>query len=88
MLRQSEEASAADLETIEKSLQRAHELVRETGARSRSGYLEEEWGRFACLLDDRERGNARLRDAQRIYAQLGATGHAERLAKESAGLPS
>ncbi len=62
--------------------------MRETGAQSRAGYLEEERGRFACLRGDREGGAARLREAHRLYTEMGATGHAERVAREQSAADS
>jgi tetratricopeptide (TPR) repeat protein len=67
---------------IERTLDRALALVEETNGRSIEPQLLEERARLADLLGDgaaRERG---LREARRLYTEMGATGHAARLAEE------
>ena len=76
-------ASGADeRERIEDALDRAEALIRETGARLVEPELHlAHAGLAGALGDARARGLA-VRDAQRVLIEMGATGHAERLARE------
>jgi hypothetical protein len=74
--------AAREAETIEASLSRAEDLVRETGARLQLPSLHEERARLASALQGPSDADRELREAYRLYAEMGATGHAERLAKE------
>jgi len=56
--------------------------VRETGARLHLPSLHEERGRLARALQRPSEADRELREAQRLYTEMGATGHAERLAGE------
>jgi adenylate cyclase len=67
---------------IERALDRALALVEETGGRSIEPQLLEERARLANLLGDAEACERGLRDAQSLYAKIGAGGHTERLAQE------
>jgi tetratricopeptide (TPR) repeat protein len=67
---------------IEACLARAEALVVETGARAQTPFLIEERARLAIDLGDREDGMRILREAQRVFAEIGAAGHAARLAEE------
>jgi tetratricopeptide (TPR) repeat protein len=67
---------------IERTLDRALALVEETGGRSIEPQLLEERARLAGLLGDGAAYERGLRDAQHLYAEIGANGHAERLAEE------
>ena len=60
----------------------ALELVEETNGRSIEPQLLEERARLAELLGDDAACERGLRDAQRLYVEIGAGGHAERLAEE------
>jgi class 3 adenylate cyclase len=80
VLRQARGVDARD--EIERSLARALELVEETNGRSIEPQLLEERARLAGLLGDAAACERRLRNAQRLYAEIDAGGHAERLAEE------
>jgi class 3 adenylate cyclase/tetratricopeptide (TPR) repeat protein len=69
-------------EEIERSLDRALELVEETNGRSIEPQLIEERARLAGLLGDGPVCERGLRHAQRLYTEIGAGGHAERLSTE------
>jgi tetratricopeptide (TPR) repeat protein len=70
---------------IEGTLERASALVRSTGARSYEPEILEARARLAGTLSAAAACERLLREAQHLYAKLGATGHAERLARELAG---
>ncbi len=73
---------------IERALDRAAQLIRKHGYRSFAGFEREERARLAHLLGDdltHERG---LREAHRLYTEMGATGHAERVARELGSGPT
>jgi tetratricopeptide (TPR) repeat protein len=80
VLRRARGADARD--EIEPSLDRALALVEETNGRSIEPQLLEERARLAELLGDDAACERGLRDAQRLYVEIGAGGHAERLAEE------
>jgi tetratricopeptide (TPR) repeat protein len=67
---------------IERTLDRALALVEETNARSIEPQLLEERARLANLLGESAACERGLREAQRLYAEIGAGGHTERLAEE------
>jgi hypothetical protein len=69
-------------ETIEASLSRAEHLVRETGTRLVLPSLHEERAALARALERPSDAERELREAHRLYTEMGATGRAERLAKE------
>ncbi len=54
----------------------------ETGASVERPTLHEVRAELAGLRGQPEEANRQLREAQRQYAEMGATGHAERLARE------
>jgi len=60
----------------------AAELVRLSGARLCQPRVHEARAELASLQGDRARREAELREARRLYTEMGATGHAERLARE------
>jgi adenylate cyclase len=74
--------AARELETIEASLSRAEQLLRETGARLLLPSLHEERAGLARALQRPSDADRELREAHRLYTEMGATGHAERLARE------
>jgi tetratricopeptide (TPR) repeat protein len=74
--------AAGEREATEASLARAEELVRETGARFYLPQVHEQRGRLARALGQPEDADRELREAQRLYAEIGITHHAERLARE------
>ena len=67
---------------IEACLARALTLVEETGGRAIEPQIIEERARLAALRGDDGAAAEDLRRAHALYAEIGATGHAERLAKE------
>jgi hypothetical protein len=67
---------------IEATLERASALVRSTGARSYEPEILEVRSRLAGARSDAAACERLLREAQQLYAELGATGHAARLARE------
>jgi hypothetical protein len=74
--------ATGELETIEASLSRAEDLLRETGARLVLPSLHEERARLAQALGRPSEADRELRESHRLYTEIGATGHAERLAEE------
>ena len=76
------EPNAAASEEIERCLGRALELVNETEARAVEPQIIEERARLAQLRGDDATAAAERQRAHALYVAIGATGHAERLAKE------
>ena len=66
---------------IESALDRAEALVRTTGARSYEPQILVERARLAGLLSNPAGRQELLSEAQRLFSDMGATGHAERTAK-------
>jgi hypothetical protein len=67
---------------IEAALDRAEELVAKIGGRSLSPRILELRGCLAAALGDASGAGQALREALDLYRAVGATGHAERLARE------
>jgi tetratricopeptide (TPR) repeat protein len=67
---------------IEAALDRALELVEETGSRVFVPEVHQERAELARLRGDDATRERELREAHRLYTEMGATGHAERLARE------
>jgi hypothetical protein len=67
---------------IEDELGQVQALIHETGARPLAPFVHEERARLARLLGDEPGSERELREAHRLFVELGATGHAERLARE------
>jgi hypothetical protein len=67
---------------IEATLARAQHLLEKSGARAFAPFISEEQARLFEALGDAEGATQALRDAQRAFAEVEATGHAERLARE------
>jgi class 3 adenylate cyclase/tetratricopeptide (TPR) repeat protein len=65
---------------IETCLARAEALVAETGAHAQTPFLIEERARLATDCGDAIDSARLLRESQRAFAELGAVGHASRLA--------
>jgi adenylate cyclase len=80
ILRQGDGATAAS--EIAAALARAQSLIDETGARAYAPFVREEHSRLAALVGDAPAALRELREAHRLYIEVGATGHAKRLAKE------
>ena len=64
------------------ALTRVLDLVDETGARAFEPWVHEESAELARLIGDEVQRERELREAHRLYTEMGATGHAQRLAKE------
>jgi tetratricopeptide (TPR) repeat protein len=77
----SADGLAAERE-IEAALDRALELIGETGARALVPQVHEERAELARLCGDGTTRERELREAHRLYTEMAATGHVERLAKE------
>jgi tetratricopeptide (TPR) repeat protein len=69
-------------EAIRAALDRALELIEASGARVYRPEVHEEHAELARLRGDEAARTRELRDAHRLYTEMGATGHAERLARE------
>ena len=67
---------------IESALDRAVECVEITGARSYLPQIGVERAKLARLVGDEAGRERELREAHRLFTEIGATGHAERLARE------
>jgi len=67
---------------IESALDRAEHLVEEIGGRGLSPRILELRGRLAGAIGEATGADSMLRQARALYASIGATGHAERLASE------
>jgi tetratricopeptide (TPR) repeat protein len=73
---------ALPLAEIESALARAEQLVESVEARALSPRILELRGRLASALGDAPASDRTLRQALELYRTIGATGHAERLARE------
>ncbi len=71
---------------VEAALTRAETLIEETGTCSLQPLVHEQRATLAKLDGDVEARTRELREAHRFYTEIGATGHAERLARELAEL--
>ncbi len=71
-----------DLDAIEPLLDRAQEGILETAWFVHQPTLHEARARLARLRGDTETGDRELAEAERLYIEMGATGHAERVAQE------
>jgi class 3 adenylate cyclase/tetratricopeptide (TPR) repeat protein len=80
----SAEQGAKAQPAVEEALKRATELVGETGARVYEPQIVEARARLAKACGDAGGGERHLREAQRLYAGMGAGGHARRVARELA----
>lgn len=69
---------------IKAALSRALATVEESGARVHEPFIREEMAELARLTGDDETRQGELREAQRLFTEMGATGHAARLAAELA----
>ena len=73
---------------IEAALARALELARDTGAKAFEPLVHVELAELARQSGDEEGRERELREAHRLFTEIGATGHAERLAGELAAAPT
>jgi hypothetical protein len=76
-------AGAAEGSDIEAELTELGKLIEKTGAKSYRPFLYEESARLACLLGNDSEGE-RLREAERLFAEIGAPAHAERMRNQHA----
>ena len=67
---------------IESALERAEHLVASIEGRALSPRILELRGRLAAAVGDAPASDRTLREALDLYRAIGATGHAERLARE------
>ena len=67
---------------IESALARAQALIEETGAVAYIPWVHEERAGLARLLGSEEKREHELREAHRLFTEMGATRHAERLTKD------
>jgi hypothetical protein len=79
---------AAARSAIEAELDQAEALIQEMGARALAPLVLEERARLARLLGDEPGCERGLREAQLLFAEIGATGHVERLAEELREAPA
>jgi tetratricopeptide (TPR) repeat protein len=80
VLLRTEGATASD--DIQSALREAQALVEETGGRSREPLIHEERAELARLTGDDATHQRELREAHRLFTEMGATGHAERVGRE------
>ena len=77
-------AGGATREQIEAVLARVLDLMRERGAKALEPHVHIELAELARQVGDEERRQRELREAHRLFTEIGATGYAERLAAELA----
>ncbi len=75
-------SASVHAEAIEAALRTAEHLARAIGLAAWLPWVYEERAALALALGDREKQRAHLEEARRLYEQIGAAGHLERLAKE------
>jgi tetratricopeptide (TPR) repeat protein len=75
---------AAAQAAVEGALSRAEYLVQETGNRSSEPLVHLERAQLMRVLGDPAGCERELREARRLFSEMGATGHAERVARELA----
>ncbi len=71
-----------DADAVRTCLDRVEQISREYGLITPAPFVWEERGRLAEKLADLSTRDAELREAHRLYVEIGATGHARRLAEE------
>jgi hypothetical protein len=69
-------------EAIEAELARADAIIEQTGARAYAPFVLVERAALARVLGDEAGRDRQLREAQRLWLEMGATGWAERIAQE------
>src|SRR5439155_6682725 len=72
-----------DVEEIERALEMASAIVDRCGATLYEGAIREERSRLARLLGKIDEAERELAAALRVYREIGATGHLERIAAET-----
>jgi class 3 adenylate cyclase len=81
-------AGSAAGEQIDAALARALKLARDTGAKAFEPLVHTELAELARQSDDQERRERELREARRLFTEIGANGQAERLADDLMTPPS
>jgi len=81
-------ASTKHSPAFAQALSDAESLVAEIGARAFEPYLHEIRAESAALQGRSDERLRELREAHRLFSEMGATGHAERVARELEGLPA
>jgi tetratricopeptide (TPR) repeat protein len=79
LLRTHGAAASGEIRT---TLGEALTLVEETGGKVEEPFIRVELAELARLTGDETTRERELREAQRLFGEMGATGHAERLARE------
>ena len=74
--------NADRVEEVKAALDRARELAENMRARPFEAQIHEVSAELAAQLSDDADSERELREAHRLYTEMGATGHAERLAGE------
>jgi predicted ATPase/class 3 adenylate cyclase len=77
-------AGTAERDRIEAALARALELAGETGAKSYEPLVHVELAELAGQSGDEDARERELREAHRLFSEIGASGHVERLQAELA----
>jgi tetratricopeptide (TPR) repeat protein len=72
----------AQREEVDAAIEKALTPIRETGASVFEPRVHELWAEQARIGGDGTTRHRELREAHRLFTEMGATGHAERLAKE------
>jgi hypothetical protein len=80
---QGAEAHAA----IKGALAEAEDLIESTGIRAWQPFLHVERAELARLIGDETVWERELREAHRLFTEMGATGHVARLERELGRLP-
>jgi class 3 adenylate cyclase/tetratricopeptide (TPR) repeat protein len=75
-------AGAAAHAKVEAALERALELAQATGGKAFEPLAHVELAELARQRGDEEERERKMREAHRLFTEIGATGHAERLAAE------
>ena len=73
---------APDADAIDSLLDAADALIERTHAFAMTPRIAEARAELAALRGDPDRQRTQLREAHRLYTEMGATGHAQRLARE------
>jgi hypothetical protein len=70
---------------VEQLLDESVAYIEESGTRAWVPFLHETRAELERACGDTAAATSELREAQRLYAEMGATGHAERLARDLGG---
>ena len=79
---------APNAEGIDALLDAADALIERTHTHAMTPRIAEARAELAALRGEPDRQRTQLREARRLYTEMSATGHAERLARELEGLAS